>query len=217
MSRPVLYVLAGVNGAGKSSLGGHLLERAGLSWFNPDAFARELAAELDCSQQEANARAWQEGVRRLEAALRAGRHHAFETTLGGRSMPALIRAAAASHDVLIWFCGLATPERHIARVQSRVARGGHDIPPELIHRRFQLARENLIALMPHLAHLQIHDNSRDAEDGQPIPDPLLLAQMEAGRLVWPTRPEQLSQTPDWAKPLLEAALALGEGPSGSVQ
>ena len=44
MTRPVLYVLAGVNGAGKSSVGGHLLERDGLTWFNPDTFARELKA-----------------------------------------------------------------------------------------------------------------------------------------------------------------------------
>jgi predicted ABC-type ATPase len=44
MTRPVLYVLAGVNGAGKSSVGGHLLERDGLTWFNPDTFAREFKA-----------------------------------------------------------------------------------------------------------------------------------------------------------------------------
>ena len=43
MARPVLYVLAGVNGAGKSSIGGQLLVSAGLTWFNPDTFARELA------------------------------------------------------------------------------------------------------------------------------------------------------------------------------
>lgn len=210
MSRPILYVLAGVNGAGKSSIGGHLLERAGLSWFNPDAFAREIVTSLGCSQEEANARAWEEGMQRLENAISTGRHYAFETTLGGRSVAARIHAATASHDVLIWFCGLSTPEQHIARVQFRVTRGGHDIPAELIRRRFQLARENLIALMPHLSRLQIHDNSQDAEDGQPIPDPVLLAQMEGGRLVWPTDPATLMQTPDWAKPLLEAALVLGE-------
>ena len=48
-ARPVLYVLAGVNGAGKSSIGGGLLERAGLTWFNPDTFARELVAETGCA------------------------------------------------------------------------------------------------------------------------------------------------------------------------
>jgi predicted ABC-type ATPase len=71
--RPVLFVLAGVNGAGKSSVGGHLLERAGLAWFNPDTFARELRAGIGCNQVHANAAAWQEGMRRLdEAVLQVG-------------------------------------------------------------------------------------------------------------------------------------------------
>ena len=69
MARPVLYVLAGVNGAGKSSIGGHLLDRGGLTWFNPDTFARELKAATGCGQDSANAQAWQEGMRRLDEAL----------------------------------------------------------------------------------------------------------------------------------------------------
>ena len=69
MARPVLYVLAGVNGAGKSSVGGYLLEQAGLTWFNPDTFARELMATTGCRPSEANARAWHEGVRRLDEAI----------------------------------------------------------------------------------------------------------------------------------------------------
>ena len=94
MPRPVLFVLAGVNGAGKSSIGGQLLLSAGLAWFNPDTLARELVAELGYPQTEANALAWQEGVRRLDAALAARHSHAFETTLGGNAMPAKIKAAA---------------------------------------------------------------------------------------------------------------------------
>ena len=53
MPRPVLFVLAGVNGAGKSSIGGHLLQSAGQAWFNPDTYARELVAELGYPQTEA--------------------------------------------------------------------------------------------------------------------------------------------------------------------
>lgn len=208
MSRPVLYVLAGVNGAGKSSVGGHLLQQAGLSWFNPDTFARELVTALGHSQAAANAAAWQEGMRRLDIALSTGQNFAFETTLGGRSVPARIQAATGSHDVLVWFCGLSTPEQHIARVRARVAKGGHDIPEELIRRRYLLAQENLIALMPRLARLQIYDNSQDVAGGEAIPDPVLLAQMESGHLIWPSDSETLLQTPEWAKPLLEAALLL---------
>jgi predicted ABC-type ATPase len=207
-ARPVLYVLAGVNGAGKSSIGGHLLEAAGLTWFNPDTFARELVAEIGCDQAQANAAAWQEGVRRLDEAVARGWHYAFETTLGGRTVAARIRAATQTHDVMIWFCGLSSPEQHIARVKARVAMGGHDIPEAKIRERYPAALENLIALMPYLAHLQVYDNSTDVAMGSAIPDPVRVAEMEAGKLTWPDDLDSLKQTPEWAKPLLEAAMLL---------
>jgi predicted ABC-type ATPase len=206
MARPVLYVLAGVNGAGKSSIGGHLLTQAGLAWFNPDTFARELMAATACTQNDANGAAWHEGMRRLDQALSAGRSFAFETTLGGNSVPAKIRAATASHDVIIWFCGLASPEQHIARVRARAAMGGHDIPEDKIRERFRTAQANLINLMPHLAHLRVYDNSIDVAPGDSVPDPTLLLEMVNGGLTWPTLPQDLRQTPDWAKALIEAAL-----------
>lgn len=207
-TRPVLYVLAGVNGAGKSSIGGHLLEQAGLSWFNPDTFARELVAETRCDQSEANGEAWQEGMRRLDTAITQATHYAFETTLGGRTVPARIKAASKTHDVMVWFCGLSSPEQHIARVEARVAAGGHAIPEAKIRERFPAALENLIALMPDLAHLRIYDNSTEAAPGNAIPDPVLVAEMVSGKLIWPSDPESLRRTPEWAKPLLEAALSL---------
>jgi predicted ABC-type ATPase len=207
--RPVLFVLAGVNGAGKSSVGGHLLQRAGLAWFNPDAFARELRAATGCDQVQANAAAWHEGMRRLDEAIANGANFAFETTLGGRTVPAKIRAASATHDVLMWFCGLSSPELHIARVRARVAAGGHDIPEAKIRERYPAALQNLIALMPCLAHLQVYDNSAEAAPGEPIPDPVLVAELKSGRLVRPTDVESLAKTPDWAKPLVEAALSMG--------
>ena len=209
MARPVLFVLAGVNGAGKSSIGGHLLQQAGLAWFNPDTFARELMATTGCGQTEANAAAWQDGLRRLDQALAQGRNHAFETTLGGNTIPARIKAAARTHDVMVWYCSLSSPERHIDRVKARVAAGGHDIPKTKIRERYRTALQNLIALLTHPAHLQVYDNSVEAAPGAPIPDPVLVAEMHAGKLTWPTALKSLKGTPPWAKPLLEAALALG--------
>lgn len=206
MVKPKLFVLAGVNGAGKSSVGGDLLRRAGKTWFNPDDYARDLLAASGCSPTEANAEAWQEGMRRLEIAL-AGRHsHAFETTLGGNSVPAKLREAATTHDVLMWFCGLDTPEHHIVRVRQRVTRGGHDIPEAKVRERYTASRRNLIALLPFLAQLQVYDNSIDAVLGQPMPNPRLLLQMERGRIAWPRDVQGLRVIPDWAKPIMEAAL-----------
>ena len=118
-ARPVLFVLAGVNGAGKSSIGGHLLTQAGLAWFNPDTCARELVREHGYGQEDANIAAW---------CWTWPRTYAFETTLGGDTITQKLMAASASHDVLVWFCGLRDAAQHIQQVRLRVARGGHDIP-----------------------------------------------------------------------------------------
>jgi len=210
MSRPFLYVLAGVNGAGKSSVGGHVLREAGLDWFNPDTFARGLRELSGLSQAEANGQAWQEGVNRIRDALEQGHNHAFETTLGGNSIAALLHEASRSHDVLMWFCGLSSPEQHIARVQARVRSGGHPINEADIRRRWPLAQQNLVRLMPVLAQLQVYDNSADAAPGEAVPDPQLLLQMEDGQVLYPEPDDlvQLAATPAWAAPLLEAALRL---------
>lgn len=200
-------MLAGVNGAGKSSVGGEALRRAGAIWFNPDAYARELVTRSRWEQGKANAEAWTEGMRRLDAAIACGHDHAFETTLGGSSIPARLREAAATHDLLVWFCGLDTPSHHIARVRLRVAGGGHDIPDAKIRERCVSSIVNLIALLPCLARLQVYDNSTDAAPGTPVPDPRLLLQMKGGRIAWPVDREAYRHVPDWAKPILEAALS----------
>lgn len=208
MARPVLYVLAGVNGAGKSSIGGHLLQRVGLTWFNPDTFARELMTATGCDQETANAHAWAEGMRRFDDAISRGRNYAFETTLGGRTVTAKIFKATQTHDVLLWFCGLSSPELHIARVKARVAAGGHPIPEERIHARYPRAQLNLIKLMPHVAHLQVHDNSTEASADGTVPDPLLVLEIKNGRLVTPSADnlKALQDAPEWTKAILEAAL-----------
>ena len=208
MTRPVLYILAGVNGAGKSSIGGHLLEREGLTWFNPDAFAREFKASTGCDQDAANAQAWQEGIRRLDDAIAKGLNYAFETTLGGKTVTAKILEATKTHDVLIWFCGLSSPGLHTARVKARVAAGGHPIPEATIRERYPLAQLNLIKLMPRAAYIKVYDNSIEAASDGTVPDPVLVLEMENGRVVYPEPDDlkALQRVPEWTRPILEAAL-----------
>lgn len=209
-ARPFIFVLAGVNGAGKSSLGGALLAEHGLTWFNPDSYARELAATLGLPIAEANGQAWEFGRQRLQAALEQGGNYAFETTLGAHTIPALLVQAAASHDVVMIFCGLSSVEQHIARVRQRVAHGGHDIPEERIRARWTASRAHLIELLPHLHHLQVFDNSQEAAPGEEIPDPLLVLQVQAGQVLHPAPGDlqALAATPPWARAIVQAALEL---------
>lgn len=206
--RPFILALAGVNGAGKSSVGGALLADHGLTWFNPDTCARELVAQLGLAPEEANARAWNMGRERLEAAIHQGTNYAFETTLGANTIPALLARSATRHDVVMIFCGLSSPEQHMARVKSRVAHGGHDIPEQKIRERWTASRANLIALLPYLARLQVFDNSADVQPGADIADPVLILELSAGKLEFP-RPgdtEALAATPTWARPIVQAAI-----------
>ena len=214
MARPVIFVLAGVNGAGKSSVLGATLKAKGLDWFNPDQFSRLLMERSMHSKAAADAEAWNYGKSRLDQAIARKTSFAFETTLGGNTMAQAIQRAARTHDVHMIYCGLDTVERHIARVKLRTQHGGHDIPEERIRQRFKAAPLNLVALMPRLAWLQVFDNSEDAAPGAPVPDPILVLEIKDGVVLHPKASDQqaLTRIPAWAKPLVEAALRMSAKP-----
>jgi predicted ABC-type ATPase len=206
---PRLYVLAGVNGAGKSSIGGAMIRASGADYFNPDEAAQKLiAANPGLDQVKANAAAWYEGRRLLERAIAERKDFAFETTLGGSTMPRLLTdAAAQGFEVRVWYVGLASPDLHIARVRNRVQAGGHDIPESSIRRRWRHSRLNLVQLLPHLTELRVYDNSADADPkAGHSPHPVLVLHLDHGDIVGPS---DLSSTSEWAKPIVAAALKLG--------
>ncbi len=205
---PRIYVLAGVNGAGKSSIGGAAFRASGADYFNPDEVARALiAADHELTRAEANGRAWQLGRSLLERSIAEGLDFVFETTLGGGTMQRLLRQAAAKgFGVYVWYVGLSSPELHIARVRARVSKGGHDIPEKDIRRRYEHSRLNLIDLLPHLAALRVHDNSAESDPAKgKAPEPVLVLHMERGKI---RNAADLRDTPAWAKPIVVAAMKL---------
>ena len=206
---PVILVLAGVNGAGKSSIGGAFLRANNRDYFNPDDAARRIRETIGGSVDDANARAWQEGKRRLESAIETRTTFVFESTLGGNTIPRLLREGAeAGIEVVVWFIGLSTPEQHIARVSARVASGGHDIPEELIRQRWDRSRRNVIALMPFLTELKVFDNSQEGDPAAgTIPPPKEILRWSHGAIAGPDA-GALAMTPEWAKPIVARALKL---------
>jgi len=205
---PTIRVLAGTNGAGKSSVGGASLRAAGGDYFNPDEAARKLiAANPGLGQRDANGRAWNLGRQLLERAITDRLDFNFETTLGASTLPGLLADAAdAGFAVRVWYVGLDGVELHLKRVRERVARGGHDIPEADIRRRYDAGRRNLIALLPKLAELRLFDNSADGDPQAGIaPAPRALLHWRDGRLLALTAPATM---PDWAKPIAAAVLRL---------
>ena len=206
--RPRIHALAGVNGAGKSSIGGATVRHYGGEYFNPDEVAQALREKAPAlTQADANSAAWRQSASLLSRAIDERLEFTFETTLGGNTITSLlIQAAEQGIEVHVWYVGLASPELHIERVQARVSRGGHDIPAHDIHRRYEHSRLNLIALLPYLATLHVYDNSADADPAAgrtPKPTPVLY--MERGKILGPP---DLAYTPTWAKPIVAAALKL---------
>ena len=199
-------MLAGVNGAGKSSIAGAAFRDAGSEYYNPDEAAQLIRkADARLTQAEANGLAWQQGRRLLERAVAERLDFALETTLGASTIPRLLAAACGKGaQVRIWYAGLDTVERHVDRVRARVRQGGHDIPEADIRRRFEASRLNLIHLMPRLAALRVYDNSLEADPARgETPRPSLILHLERGKIV---APSDLSRTPPWAKPIVAAAL-----------
>jgi len=200
-----IFVLAGVNGAGKSSIGGAALQARKVPYFNPDLAARTLLdTNPTLTQETANAQAWEMGRAGLERALAEGLNFAFETTLGARTIPDMLLAGARKGaQVHIWYAGLASPEKHIERVKERVIAGGHDIPEDKIRARYVSSRANLIRLLPHLASLRVYDNSIDGDPKAGVkPQPTLVLHMEGGQVV---EHIGLEFVPQWAKPVMAAA------------
>ena len=206
--RPSIYVLAGVDGAGKSSIGGATFRQSGGDYFNPDeATRRILEANPGISLEEANSAAWLEGKRLLERAIAERLDFAFETTLGGNTIPQLLETAlAAGTEVRVWFVGLSSPELHIARVRARVAAGGHDIPEAKIRQRFDASRLNLIRLLPKLTELRVYDNSAEGDPiSGAVPQPRLIVHVAEGSV---RERCALEEVPNWAKPIVLAAVRL---------
>lgn len=205
---PCIWVLAGTNGAGKSSIAGDLLRRFGGDYFNPDEVARKLlSARPWLTPSQANAAARAAGLRMLDDAIHEHHEHFFETTLGGKTIAGRLDAALdRGFEVRIWYVGLCSVELHLARIAARVARGGHDIPEADVRRRYESGRRNLIHLMPRVTELKLFDNSVDADPAAGTQSkPLELLHWVGGKIV---SVADFGQIPEWAKAVVAAALKL---------
>ncbi|MEE8429595.1 MAG: AAA family ATPase [Gammaproteobacteria bacterium] len=134
MSSPQLVIVGGPNGAGKTTFALEYAAETGLDYLGADAIADEMSPANPGSVQTAAARIF---IDRLKNALAQRKPLVIESTLSGRTLHRHIESARQnSYRVTIIFVFLATETGCLARIQERVARGGHNVPEEDVRRRF---------------------------------------------------------------------------------
>ncbi len=155
-----VIIFAGPNGAGKTTFAREFLPaEAGLPVFvNADLIAAGF------SPFDPGAAAFRAGRMMLEEIDRhaaAGRSFAFETTLSGHTYLRRIDAwREAGFTVVLIFLSLESVDDAISRVAMRARQGGHDVPPDVIRRRFASGMRNFLDVYrDRVDHWQWFDSS----------------------------------------------------------
>lgn len=164
-----LYIIGGCNGAGKTTASFSILPDIldCREFVNADEIARGLSP---FRPETVTFEAGRIMLKRIKALINAGETFAFETTLSTRSYKNLIAEANKSgYKITLVFFWLESVEMAIDRVQNRVRDGGHNIPEEIIRRRYRSGIKNLLEIyLPIVDRALLFDNSSN--------DPVLLAQ-----------------------------------------
>lgn len=165
MEEKTIYIIAGCNGAGKTTASFTILPEIldckefvnadeiakGLSPFQPEKVAFEAGRIM---------------LERIEYLMSSKENFAFETTLATKTYKSkLEKAIVNGYSIKLLFFWLPTVEMAINRVAVRVSEGGHDIPPDVITRRYSRGIDNLFKIyLPLCSEWAIFNNS----DGEPV-------------------------------------------------
>jgi predicted ABC-type ATPase len=145
---PQVIIVAGINGAGKSTAAPNLLKE-----FHSETYldADEIARLLGDDPQRAAIRAGRVMHSRIEELRSARRSFALETTLSGLSLRRnLEQLHAAGYESFLLYLWLPSARLAVSRVSGRVRMGGHHIPTEDILRRYLRSVYNFESVFRHL-------------------------------------------------------------------
>jgi len=152
-----LIVLAGGNGAGKSTFFEQVLKPSGLLFVNADQIAKTLnpGNPENWSYEAATV-----ATKIREELLLQGTSFCFETVFSHPSKVDFIAdAITKGYHVTLIYIHLINPSLNSARVEQRVHEGGHGVPEEKIHSRIIRTMENVKAALPLVSEALIFDNS----------------------------------------------------------
>jgi predicted ABC-type ATPase len=154
-SKPTCVILAGTNGAGKSTVFSET-NPPGI-FVNADDIAREISPD---NPESVSVEAGRRVISLLKRLMLDRESFTYETTLSSRQALNVMRQArSAGYQVELIFIALRSPELHVARVASRVAQGGHSIPRDVILRRYETSLNNLPVAVTLADYASVYDNS----------------------------------------------------------
>lgn len=162
MTQPKYCLIAGVNGAGKSSL--YSLQPGivkGTRRINADEILRQNHG--DWHRQMDSFRAMRTELTEIRVALANQESIHVETTLAGNGkthLELIAKAKSKGYEVDLIYVTLDQVQTAISRVQDRVSKGGHGIAPELITKRFRQSLLNLPIIAAQCDEIMIYDNTK---------------------------------------------------------
>lgn len=161
--RPVLIVIAGPNGSGKTTITSKILRHKWLEdalYINPDQVAQEQFG--DWNSPEAVMQAAQYCEQQREQCLAQRHSLIFETVLSSEGKVDFIRRVhEAGYFIRIFFVATSHPTINASRIAQRVLEGGHDVPIPKIISRYQKSILNCKRVAAIADRVYVYDNSVD--------------------------------------------------------
>jgi len=163
MLKPVLIIIAGPNGSGKTSITGKILQHEwieGCTYINPDNIARDEFG--DWNSPEAVMNAAKRATQLREEGLRQRQSILFETVLSAPDkLEYLRRAKLAGYFIRFFFVGTDEPAINARRIAYRVSEGGHDVPITKIISRYGKSMTHCCIAVRIADRAYLYDNSVD--------------------------------------------------------
>lgn len=149
----IYTIIGGVNGVGKSSLSGVL------SAENSDLGIIIDTDKITAENGGNRIKGGKIAIERIENCLKRGINFTQETTLSGvRTLKTIQKARELDYFIRLYYVGISSSAESISRIANRVSKGGHDIPPEDVKRRYEKRFDDLIKILPYCNEVIFFDN-----------------------------------------------------------
>ena len=193
--KPVLIVIAGPNGSGKTTITTKILHHQWMEdavYINPDQIAKDKFGDWNSAEAVMQSVKYCETLR--EDCLKERKSLIFETVLSADDKLDYIRRAKdAGFFVRIFFVSTNHPTINAARIAHRVMEGGHDVPIAKVISRYFKSILNCRRISRLADRTYIYDNSVDGREAQ------LLFRFVDGKLF----KQYVEEVPEWAKRIKE--------------